>query len=176
MRVNPVDVVGKLAREHAGLAEAPAAVDRAVALQVGPKCLLRAPKAGLRLRPFAPGADARRIVLQVFGEIEHIRRDLAVQIVHFALGRVPERDDELRDPALLKAQDFLRDEGLRKAGIALHDCGDPVHGPRANPGAGRGAGCSKLGWDHCYLQAGARAQASRRCISTLRAAPSTAGA
>ena len=127
VRVDPVDVGGKLAREHAGLAEASAAVDRAVAPQIGAERLQGARETGLRLRPSPPARDARRIVLQIFGKVEDVGCDLAVQVVDFALGRVAERDDELRDPALFQTQDLLRDKGLREARIALHDRGDPVH-------------------------------------------------
>ena len=49
MRVDPVDVGRQLARQHAGLAEAPAPVDRRIALQVGAKRLQR-----LRDSPAAP--------------------------------------------------------------------------------------------------------------------------
>jgi len=104
-------------------AEAAPAVGGPVALQVA---LEHGPGTGvcrLRLRPAATRAYPRRVVLQIFRQIEDIGLDLVVDRVPGRVGRMAQRDDELPDAAPFQPVDLLGDERLGQAWITFdEDC------------------------------------------------------
>jgi hypothetical protein len=112
MSVQPVDVVGQLAGKDAGLPPAPPAVCRAIAGKISAEGCPGGMKAGQGLGPFPAASNPDRIVLEIFGQVEDLRLDLAMEVMDLALGRAPQRDDELTDAAPFQAKDLLCDEGL----------------------------------------------------------------
>ena len=132
MGVQPADVVGQLMGKDAGLTEAPVAVGGRVAPQIGLEHRPRRLIARLPLGKGAAGPHPRRIVLQIFRQIEDLGIDPPMHRMHPFLGRLAQRHDELRDAAILEPGDLLGDEGLRQPRIPLDDRGDAsCHGGRS---------------------------------------------
>ena len=150
--VDDADIRRHLGGQHQGLAEAADPVGGTIAPQVrkprgpGRAVAWRAPHP-------PPGAQhAQRLLIQILRQIEHGRRDLAMQRVHGGIGRVAQRHDQQRQAAALERQQLLRDEGLGQARPALDHDGDALraHAPscgssatpstKQQPSTSRGAG------------------------------------
>ena len=69
-------------------------------------------------------AAPARLLVQIFREIVNRRLDLVVHRMALGVGRPSQRHDDEFEPGLLQAEQFLRDEGLRQARIALQDDDD----------------------------------------------------
>ena len=111
-------------RQNAGLAEAAVAVCGVVALQIRLERFVRGIEAGLALGERPARLHARRIVLEVFGQIQHVGLDAAMNRMQPGLTRLPQRDDERRETTIFQTGNLLRDEGFRQARIAFDEDGD----------------------------------------------------
>jgi hypothetical protein len=76
----------------------------------------------VHLPDLAPGSDdTSRLIFEIFGQIEYRRFYFAMHGMDYCIGRMTQRDDSDVDSTPFQAEDFLRDEGLGKAGISLKD-------------------------------------------------------
>ncbi len=130
MRVQPIDIGRQLGGQHQRLAEAPNPVRGRIAAQIGEPSAARAAIARPAPQPEPSAPDPARLAVEIFRQIEHSGADPAMDRMNCMVGRPAQRDDQDLEPALLQAENFLRDEGFRKARVALQNKGDP-------PGCGR---------------------------------------
>ena len=112
------------AGQHQRLPEPPEAVARELARQVGGKRGERPPEAGPGKARQQAAQHAARLVVQIFGEIQDRRPDLVMDRMPLLVGRPSQRHERELEPGLLQPEQFLRDEGLRQARIALEDDDD----------------------------------------------------
>jgi hypothetical protein len=114
---------GQLGREHAGLAEAPDAVRRRVAQEVG--------EPGAEAREVAPGSPAQRLsmtpqnaaggVPEILRKIEDRGPDRAVRGVDEGVGRAAQGGDDQTDAAPLEGEELLGYERLGDPRVPLDD-------------------------------------------------------
>ena len=99
--VNMADVVRQLGRQHQCLAEAANAVRGRIAFQVGKPGSQRRGVSGqpARLQPAAPNPS--QFPMQVFGEIEQRRADLAMDRMDRSVRRMTQRNDQDLEPEAL---------------------------------------------------------------------------
>ena len=83
-------------------------------------------KRGCRRPPAQPRSDAQRLPIEIFGQVGDAAPGCAVHRVDGA--SVGCRSDQISSgiPRCSEAEDFLRDEGLGQARIALDHDGDPA--------------------------------------------------
>ena len=124
MCVNMADVVRQLGCQHQCLAEAADAIRSRFAFQVGKPGAQRRGVSGqsARLQPAAPNPG--QFPMQVFGEIEQRRADLAMDRMDRSVRGMTQRNDQDLEPAALEGQNLLSDEGFRKPRIPFEDKGD----------------------------------------------------
>ena len=127
--MQPFAAVRPFAGKHQRLAEPPEAVARELARQVGCERAERAPEAGAgKTGQQGRAATRARLFVQIFREIEDRRPDLVMDRMPLLVGRPSQRHQRQLEPGLLEPEQFLRDERLRKARIALEDDDDfPPH-------------------------------------------------
>ncbi len=124
MDVEQPDAVRQLGGEHQGLAEAAYAVGGHVPAKILQPERAKGPVTWFPAHP-PPGAEhAQRLLIEIFREITDLGADLLVDRVDRWIVGMAERDDLERDPALLKSQNFLGDEGLGKPRIPLQHQSD----------------------------------------------------
>ena len=110
--------------DHHGLPKAAKAVAGEVPAQVGKECpkglaIARQPAGN------APGAEnAARLLMQIFRQVEDLCLDLAMDRVEVLVRGMAQRDDFELEAVTLQFAQFLRDEGLRQARIALENDAD----------------------------------------------------
>lgn len=114
------DAGGQFARHDAGLAEAAPAIARPVAQEIAQERRQEPKKAWPHQCSEHAARHTARLVMQIFRQIAHRRRDLAMHQVPIGIGRMAQRPDLEGQAALLQAEQFLRDERLREARVALH--------------------------------------------------------
>ena len=129
----------QLGGEHAGLAEAPAAVRRRIAPDVAEPQAERSEVAAgrARERPGVAGEHAPGRLVEVLRQVRDRRPDRPVDGVRQAIVGAPERDEVEREPLSLERGQLVRDERLRDAGVALEDHDDQGRGDRGPHGRGR---------------------------------------
>ena len=133
MRVQMAHIRRQLRGQHQRLAEAADAVRRRVAHQIGEPGAPRRGIAGQAPRDAPAAQYPQRLLVEIFGQVQTLRPDLAVHRVDRLVGRVAQRDDLDVEPALFERRDLLGDKGLRETRIAFEDKGDPAPSFRSAP-------------------------------------------
>ncbi|MET3890365.1 hypothetical protein ABIE41_001441 [Bosea sp. OAE506] len=110
----------QLTRHHTGLAEAAQTVARAITGEVAQEDRQQPQQTGPHQRAQDAAQHPPGLLMQILRQIVYRHADLVVHQVACGIGRAPQRPDREGQAALLQAEQFLRDEGLRQARIALH--------------------------------------------------------
>ena len=122
--VNVANVVWQLGRQRQRLAEAADAVRGRIASEIGEpgRPCRGVSRLSARAQPAAPNPD--EFPMQIFGEVEQRRTDLAVDGMGRAIRGMTKRNDQDLEPEPLQSQNLLSDEGFRKPRIPFEDEGD----------------------------------------------------